>query len=147
MITKIKYLIVLITGMALYACAPKPAEINYGFDQCVYCRMTIVDPKFGAEIVTDKGRALKFDAIECMVRYDQESDPPAALHLVNTVTKPGALVPAASCHYLISPAIPSPMGANLSAHLNFDAMSDLQGDQATDPVTWDDLPAQLFNSK
>ncbi len=78
--------------------------------------MTIVDQQHGAEVVTQKGRVYKFDAIECMVNYvDENADTDFAYLLVNTFDEPGDLVDAAKAHYLISEAIPSPMGAFLSA--------------------------------
>ena len=61
-------MLVLATTLFL-ACSQKPAEIRYGEDQCIHCHMTITDSRFVAEIVTAKGKALKFDAIECMVSY------------------------------------------------------------------------------
>ncbi|MDH5605047.1 MAG: hypothetical protein OEY51_13950, partial [Cyclobacteriaceae bacterium] len=53
-----------VTGIS---CTPKPEEIKYGEDLCHFCSMAIVDDKFSAQYVTKKGRAYKFDAIECMI--------------------------------------------------------------------------------
>lgn len=78
--------------------------------------MTIVDRQHGAELVTTKGRVYKFDAIECMVHYlQQEGEEQFALFLVNDYLAAGELVDARTATFLISPAIPSPMGAFLSA--------------------------------
>ena len=68
---------------------PKQEEINYGVDACAYCKMNIVDPKFGAELITKKGRVYKFDAIECMVNYDREMQKPVHQYLVNVISQPG----------------------------------------------------------
>ncbi|MCB0620489.1 MAG: hypothetical protein KDC41_17650, partial [Saprospiraceae bacterium] len=48
------------------ACRPAPQPIEYGSDLCDYCKMTIVDRQHAAEAVTGKGRAYRFDAIECL---------------------------------------------------------------------------------
>ena len=37
-------------------CNPKPEKITFGKDNCAECKMTIMDPKFGGEIVTKKGK-------------------------------------------------------------------------------------------
>lgn len=100
----------------LQACSPSPKPINYGTDKCDFCRMTIVDPQFAAELVTDKGKVHKFDAVECMIQYRKSAtEQHFALLLVNDYLQEGTLQAAEACTYLISPGLPSPMGANLSA--------------------------------
>jgi len=107
----------LITATALFAsCTPEPQPIEYGVDACEFCKMTIVDQQHAAEVVTEKGRVYTFDAIECMVNYVQkEGEDQFAFLLVNDYTQPGELIDARSSTFLISEAIPSPMGAFLSA--------------------------------
>jgi copper chaperone NosL len=53
----------------LIACNPERKPIQYGEDKCAFCRMSIVDQRFGGEIVTQKGKVYMFDAVECMVNY------------------------------------------------------------------------------
>ena len=53
----------------LASCSAKPEKIAYGKDQCDECRMTIMDPKFGGEIVTKKGRVYKFDDARCLAKF------------------------------------------------------------------------------
>ncbi len=107
----ILFLVLLFTG-----CEIKPQKINYGSDNCQYCNMTIVDRQHASQVVTDKGRAYKFDAIECMLNYQTENtDQSVAIYLVNDFKSPGELIDATTATYLISPEIASPMGANLSA--------------------------------
>jgi len=105
------FLVLLFTG-----CEVKPQKINYGSDNCQYCDMTIVDRQHASQIVTEKGRSYKFDAIECMINYHIEhTDQTVAMYLVNDFKNPGELIDAKTATYLISPEISSPMGANLSA--------------------------------
>ena len=35
------------------------------------CKMTLVDKKFGAEVVTKKGKVYKFDDLNCMIKFYQ----------------------------------------------------------------------------
>ena len=68
-------LITVLSLLLLFAaCSPQPRPIEYGTDLCDFCRMTIVDKQHAAELVTDKGRVYKFDAIECMVNYLEQND-------------------------------------------------------------------------
>ena len=97
------------------SCEIEPVSIDYGNDNCHYCNMTIVDRQHAAQLVTDKGRAYKFDAIECMLNYTRENTArPVSVYLVNDFKNPGKLIDATNATYLISPGIRSPMGANLS---------------------------------
>src|SRR5690606_25094923 len=59
----------LLAGVILFGCTPKSKPIVYGKDNCADCRMTIMDPKFGGEIVSKKGEAYKFDDAYCMRKF------------------------------------------------------------------------------
>ncbi len=130
----------LITVCLLVACTPAPKPINYGSDKCDFCMMTIVDPRFGAEVVTDKGKVFKFDAIECMVNYVQEQPSQAfAYLLVNDFEKPSVLVDAENSHYLISEQVPSPMGAHLSAYQEAATAESVKTEKGGQVYSWKEL--------
>lgn len=100
----------------MLSCTPEQKPIEYGSDRCEFCKMTVVDRQHAAEVVTSKGKVYVFDAIECMVNYiDKNDDTNYAFLLVNDFENPSVLMDAQSSHFLISKAIPSPMGAYLSA--------------------------------
>lgn len=106
-----------------WSCSVEPQPINYGSDACEFCKMTIVENRWAAEIVTDKGKAYKYDAIECMMNYMNRNDISPnnlALLLVDDYSQPGVLIDATKATYIKSEAIPSPMGAFLSAFSNQD---------------------------
>lgn len=131
-------------SVLLLACSPSPKPIQYGTDKCDFCRMTVVDPQFAAELVTDKGKVYKFDAIECMVQYRQaNSESTFALQLVNDYLREGVLHEADSCTYLISPELPSPMGANLSAFSDRASAEDYQREKTGQLYTWEGLLAHF----
>jgi copper chaperone NosL len=78
--------------------------------------MAIVDKQHSAQLVTEKGKPYLFDAIECLVPFMKENrDKKPGLILVADYHQPGNLIDANTAQYLISPAIPSPMGGYLSA--------------------------------
>lgn len=56
--------IVLVTS-----CNTQPEPFAIGKDLCEDCKMTIMEPQFGAEIITNKGRIFKFDDLHCVVNY------------------------------------------------------------------------------
>ncbi|MCB0668958.1 MAG: hypothetical protein KDC80_24205 [Saprospiraceae bacterium] len=112
------WIFVCLAAFAL-SCRISPGEINYGKDQCSACKMIISDSRFGAELVTKKGKIYKFDAIECMVPEVLEKGKDGyAFILVTPFDRPGELVNASEVEFLLSPDVPSPMGRFLSAHLD-----------------------------
>lgn len=114
-------LFVLVISMLLISCSVEPQEVLFGEDACDFCKMTIVDSQHAAEIVTSKGKAFKFDAVECMMNYFNrnaiESETMAYI-LVMDYNHPGDLIDAKTASFIISENIPSPMGAFLSAVSN-----------------------------
>lgn len=111
----------LCAGMALFTqgCNREPEPLAFGTDACALCSMTITDQRHGALFVSDKGRTYKFDSVECMIESlmpgEKFADIPVASFHVVDYSQPGAVVNAAGATYLVSPAVPSPMGANVSA--------------------------------
>ena len=74
----------------MVSCGISPKPIDYGSDGCHYCSMTIVDHQHAAEIVTTKGKAFKFDAVECMMNHLKDIDVSTVqLFLVNDFRAPG----------------------------------------------------------
>lgn len=126
----------------LISCTTDPEPINYGTDQCDHCRMTIVDNKFGSEIITKKGKVYKFDAAECMVRFMKEGkikEEDIETRLVTDASKPGQFINANEAVYLISENFPSPMGANLSAYGSRSDAEKFQKDYSGELKTWDEI--------
>lgn len=92
----------------------KPEEIKYGVDICEFCKMTIVDPKWGAEIMTNKGKIHKFDVVECMIAYANSYLKPEEIRHFWTINflKPKEFIDATTAIYIRTLQYPSPMGLN-----------------------------------
>ncbi len=100
----------------LSACSVEPEPINFGNDHCAYCKMTISDPKYGAELVTDKGRIYKFDAIECMVPHLKENSETKFSYIMAVAyDEPQKLKKVEELHFVKNEHFKSPMGKNLAA--------------------------------
>ena len=139
------HLLLLLPMLILSSCTPEPEAIEYGYDMCHYCKMTIMDQQHAAEAVTDKCKVYKFDAIECMANFAAENkDMSFALLLVNDYMNPKKLIDAHSSHYLISQSLPSPMGAFLTAfdsEKNAKAMQETKGGEIYD---WQSLKNHMM---
>ncbi|MEO5790088.1 MAG: nitrous oxide reductase accessory protein NosL [Gelidibacter sp.] len=134
-----------IISLLLASCSAEPQPINYGSDACHYCEMTIVDKQHASQLVTSKGKAYKYDAIECMVHslQDEFATTEMAHYLVADLNQPGELIDATKASYLISENLQSPMGANLSAFLNAEAGKKAQEKFTGKTYTWKEIQDHL----
>jgi copper chaperone NosL len=135
----------LLISVLFAACNVSPQPINYGSDACHYCNMTIVDRQHASQIVTAKGKAYKYDAIECMVHslQDEFKDTEMAHYLVADFHQPGELIDATKASYLVSEKLQSPMGANLSAFQNAEAGQKAQEKFTGKVYTWEEIQDYL----
>ncbi len=131
----------LVATLLLISCGQNPVPIDYGADGCHFCRMTIVDERFGAEIVTKKGKPLKFDAIECMINHLHQVEGPTDQYLVliSDYVNPGGLIDAKQGYYLHSKNVPSPMGMYLSGYEDKTAAEEKAKEQGGTVYTWPQL--------
>ena len=103
--------------LLISSCTVSPEPIQYNFDECAYCKMKISDARFGAEMVTTKGKIFKYDSAECLIRTKIENEANTYAHiLVTDYTNPNHLIDAQLATFLISEKRPSPMGGNLSSY-------------------------------
>ena len=123
-----------------FSCDIAPEEINYGTDACSFCKMTIVDQKHASQYVTIKGKQFKFDAIECMVNeISEKGSKDIGILLVADFENPGNMVEAENATYLISEAIKSPMGANLSGFASLETAVSTQKESGGKIYSWKEL--------
>jgi len=113
-----RVLLVILFVAFTYGCTVEPEPLIYGTDICHTCKMTLMDPKFGAEIVTKKGKIYKFDDVNCMLGFyhsDFEEQGNIAHLLVINFAQPTQLIDATNSWYLKSELIRSPMASGIAA--------------------------------
>ncbi len=124
-----KYLLILLAVLFFTACRDKidtgPQAIRYGEDSCGRCGMIISDKRFAAELIDQKGEAVKFDDVGCMADYvkggENEGTKPLAMYVTDFGT--GEWIDAGKAFYLLNPELKSPMGYNIAAFGSAEAMS------------------------
>lgn len=111
------YILFLALMVLLISCSQQPAEIHYGSDECAHCKMMITDDRFAAQLVTETGKAIKFDAIECLAQYasTNKSDLESAKLWVSNFEDPGTWLEVRQAYIIKSEVINSPMGESLLA--------------------------------
>lgn len=135
-------LYVLLLLLVASSCSIKPEPIQYGDDSCAFCRMTIMDHRFGSELVTSKGKVFKFDSIECLIEYVEENENKGeAYHLVlvTPFDQPGRLIGAGQSHVLHSRNLPSPMGMYLTAFETEETAMKFKEQYGGKLYSWDSL--------
>ena len=132
----------------LLSCQVKQKKINYGTDHCEFCQMTIVDKQHAAQVVTKKGKAYSFDAIECMVHYSEKMDPSTiGLFLSANFNPPSSLLDATQSFFVISENIPSPMGAFLSSVPTKEEADSIVGEKGGTIYNWSQLVKHLNSNE
>jgi copper chaperone NosL len=103
--------VVLLT-LAVAACGGAgPRAVAVGEDVCAYCRMTVSDPRFAAEVVTSTGRVHVFDSVDCLAGYVRGAEPGALRSIwVTDASQPGRFVAAEQAGYLLDASLHGPMG-------------------------------------
>lgn len=135
-----KYILSILLLATLSACSTDPQPIHFGKDQCHFCKMTIMDKKFGAELLNKNGKALKFDSGECMVNYlKADATFEATQLLIISYEQPGELVDATQAAYLHGGEVNSPMGGQLAAFKTKEAAEKFQPSMNADLLLWADV--------
>lgn len=132
-------LTIFVLSFSLLSCNVGPEQIEFGVDHCAYCRMKISDPRFGAEVVTQKGRIYKFDAIECLIPFVDEQREIYSHTLAIPFDQPGKLKEKDSLQFVFSPAIISPMGANIAAFSKDAIPSNFIESEELQRLNWEEL--------
>jgi len=98
---------------ALSCSTANAVPIKLNVDNCGFCKMSISDGKYGAEVITQKGRVYKFDDIMCMVNYCKENaSVKIESYYVHDFAQNNVLIAAETAFFLTGGDIHSPMRGN-----------------------------------
>jgi nitrous oxide reductase accessory protein NosL len=115
-------------------------------ESCTHCNMFIKDLNHNATL-TQNGKILNFDAIECLVNYIKEKALTDDAKMTIADYEIGLQVNAESAYYLKSKGIPSPMGANLSGFETEETAREYKKKKGGDIYNWEELKARFDDSK
>jgi copper chaperone NosL len=121
------------------SCSTGPQPIQFGRDGCDFCKMTILDQRFGGEVVTKKGKVYKFDDIHCITSF-LKSNPQAnaGIYLLDYSAK-STFVKANESYLLQSNELRSPMGGNVAAFKSDQNRQQFNKQLNGTILTWDDI--------
>ena len=128
--------------LLLFSCKPKTESFQYGKDNCSLCKMGIVDPKFGGEIVTKKSKVYKFDDAGCMAAFlrtgDLKEKDISKIVLIN-FEKENDFIESNKAAVLINPQLKSPMGSHAAAFITTEAAEKANAEKQGRIVKWDEF--------
>ena len=128
------------------SCSSKPEPFVYGQDLCHTCKMGIIDPKFGGELITTKGKLYKFDDLNCMALFIRsEKVPQGQIDKIVVINyeKEQDFIDVQKSYFLLSPALKSPMGGNTAAFVSQEAAQKLNNDINGKIIRWSDFCKQV----
>lgn len=136
------FFLILITFFVISCNSNQPKPIKLNSENCEFCKMTIANGKFGAELITQKGRYYKFDDAACMLQYAKSNQVLVKMFFVNDYSKENELVTAEKCFFLKGGTITSPMRGNIAAFSSEKEQKDFQTKLNAEPMSWE----QVYNS-
>jgi len=126
----------------LISCSVGPSKIKIGEDACSFCKMSISDDRFGAEILTKKGKVYKFDDLHCVLAFIKagtvNKDEFKETYIVD-FNKPHALIELANIKLLKSIELRSPMGANIAGFTDQKSLKEAMATFNGSQMMWVDL--------
>jgi copper chaperone NosL len=132
-------LLILLVGFE--SCNTGVVPIQIGIDNCTFCKMTISDVRFGAEIITKKGKVYKFDDAHCILSFLQLNRPDQKdiKNIYFTDFDQHSLVKLNEVSLFKSDALRSPMGGNIAAFSNRNSMEKIKSHLKGTEVKWNEL--------
>ncbi len=126
----------------LTSCNPVSEPLKLGFDNCHFCKMTISDARFGAELVTTKGKIYKFDDTHCILDYLKTKSIESAniknIYLSN-YSGNHQLIDVKNALLLKAAELRSPMAGNVAAFNLQDSLASVQKRFSGTIVSWSEL--------
>jgi copper chaperone NosL len=143
-------LIVAMMALTFQSCSKDPKPIQYGSDICDFCKMTIVDARFGGEIMLNTGKPFKFDDAGCIEAFlvNEYIDKNKVDAIYLTDYSSGILFKAESGSVILkSKDLKSPMGSNIAAFANESGIDSLQHKIGGTITTWDLVRPELHRKE
>ena len=126
----------------LSSCTVKSDPIKLGVDHCHYCKMTISNARFGAEILTKKGKVFKFDDTRCVIDFiknkEIESSKINNIYLID-YSNNHSLINTNTAYLFKSIELRSPMGGNVAACTNMDSLIFYKNKFNGENASWEEL--------
>jgi len=113
-----------------------------GKDACDFCKMILSDNRFGAEIISQKGKLYKFDDAHCAISFMHSGKSGQAnigeIYFTDFCNG-HKLIHSKDAIFLKSEALRGPMGGDISAFSNADSLGYVLKKYNGSVLHWDEL--------
>lgn len=137
---------IFLVSLLMLSCKAEPRPISYGNDNCHHCKMKLMDPVYGAEVVTQKGKVFIFDDVNCLMSFlesNEVSQEDIKHVLVADYDKPESLTDAKIAFYLKSDKFKTPMASNIIAFSDFETLESYKSQHGGVYLAWGELVTQF----
>jgi copper chaperone NosL len=142
---KSQLIYILILGL-LFGCNAEPRPIKFGEDICHHCKMKLMDPHFGAEVVTQKGKIFIFDDVNCLMSFleSDEVSPTDLKHiLIIDYDQPEMLSDATISFFLKSAEFKTPMASNIVGFSDYETLKAYKSKHGGVYLAWGEMVTQF----
>lgn len=126
----------------LASCDSGPVPIKFGVDGCDHCKMTIMDKKFGGEIVTTKGKIYRFDDITCITEFIHKGTVPTAniggIYIMDYAGS-GQMILNVQAFFCEADTIRGPMGGHIAAFISKEECQSFINANSGKSITWTEI--------
>lgn len=128
----------LLTLDSCSASGPRPVKVNE--DACAYCKMTVTNPAFAAELTTKKGRQYVFDDLICLLGFKKENTAVEYdRYYIADFCSPSVFIELDQAILLQSDSLRSPMGGNIAGFAVQDSAMLYKSKYGAAEISWADF--------
>lgn len=117
-----------------------PKKIKINVDHCDFCKMTVVDEKYAAQAISNRGKYYVFDDITCMVKYIKGNTLlNNANFFIADFNEPSHFININHAALEKNDILNSPMGGNIVALANEKKAQEFRATYQSTPIIWNEL--------
>jgi len=134
--------LLLFATVIVSGCSVEPRPIKFGHDDCEFCKMKLMDERFGSQLVTDKGRIFMFDDVNCMVEFMESESGQRhnyAYEKIVDYSNPGELLDVHYTFFLKTEEVRTPMNSKIIALPDRETLDKFRADMGGIYLSWGEI--------
>jgi len=126
-------------------CSPEPRAIRYGAEACQTCKMTLVEKRFGGELVSKTSKVFVFDDLNCLLKFyhHEIAMEDLAFTLVVDYEHGGELMNAGQTFFVKLSDLRSPMAGNVAAFKSYERAMEFKNTRGGILLGWAEVTTQF----